>query len=224
MTTHALTPPKSSELPLVAEHFDDYAQQKDACLFGMWVFLVTEVMFFGGAFAAYLVYRRWFPDAFAAASRELDVYWGTINTFVLLTSSLTMALAVRAAHEMRRGATVLAILATMVLGGVFLGVKFYEYVHKVHEHLAPLAGLPFHFEGPDPDGAQIFFGLYFGMTGLHALHMVIGIGLMIYLLRQVLAWPNRSALRVEIVGLYWHFVDLVWIFLFPVLYLIDRSQ
>jgi cytochrome c oxidase subunit 3 len=224
MTTHALTPPKSSEPAIVAEHFDDYDQQTDACMFGMWVFLVTEVMFFGGVFATYLVYRRMFPDAFAAASGELDVYWGTINTFVLLTSSLTMAIAVRASQQVRRGATALAILATMALGGVFLGIKFYEYAHKVHEHLAPLLGLPFEFTGPNPGAARIFFGLYFGMTGFHALHMIIGIGLLAHLLRHVLASPGRSALRVEIVGLYWHFVDLVWIFLFPILYLIDRAQ
>jgi cytochrome c oxidase subunit III len=224
MITQAQTPPKSSEPAPVAEHFDDYAQQTDACLFGMWAFLMSEVMFFGGVFATYLVYRRWYPDAFAAASRELDVYWGTINTFVLLTSSLTMALAVRAAQQARRGPTALAILATMILGGAFLGIKFYEYAHKVHEHLAPLAGLPFHFEGAEQGAAQIFFGLYFGMTGLHALHMVIGIVLLANLLRQVFAAPEESALRVEVVGLYWHFVDLVWIFLFPILYLIDRSQ
>jgi cytochrome c oxidase subunit 3 len=224
MTTHALTPPKSSEQPPLAEHFDDYAQQTAASLFGMWAFLVSEIMFFGGVFATYLVYRREYHDAFAAASRELDVFWGSINTFILLTSSLTMALAVRASQQTRRGATAVAILATILLGGTFLGIKFYEYAHKVHEQLAPLVGLPFHFSGPDPAAARIFFGLYFGMTGLHALHMVVGLGLMAWLLRQVVSRPESSALSVEVVGLYWHFVDVVWIFLFPILYLIDRSS
>lgn len=217
-------PLKSSETAVVADHFDDYHQQADACLFGMWAFLMSEVMFFGGVFATYLVYRRSYPDAFAAASRELDVYWGTINTFVLLTSSLTMAMAVRASKLHRRWQAAWAIVATMILGSVFLAIKFYEYAHKVHEGLAPLIGLPFHYEGSDAGAAQLFLGLYFGMTGLHALHMIIGIALLAFLLWYVLAWPGRSALRVEIVGLYWHFVDLVWIFLFPLLYLIDRSQ
>jgi cytochrome c oxidase subunit III len=224
MTTLAQTPPKLSDAAIVADHFDDYEQQKDACLFGMWAFLMSEVMFFGGAFATYLIYRSEYPSAFAAASRELDVFWGTINTFVLLTSSLTMAMAVRTAHLHRRWPTAWAILATMVLGALFLAIKFYEYAHKVHEGLAPLLGLPFHFEGDDASAGQLFLGLYFGMTGLHALHMIIGIGLLAYLVRHVLAEPGQTVLRVEIVGLYWHFVDLVWIFLFPLLYLIDRSQ
>jgi cytochrome c oxidase subunit III len=236
MTIPAQTPAKSSdtaaldenaprtEHALLADHFDDLGQQYDACLFGMWAFLVSEVMFFGGVFATYLVYRHVYPTAFAAASRELDVYWGTINTFVLLTSSLTMALAVRATHLQRRPQAALAIMATIALGLVFLGIKFLEYAHKYHEGLAPLAGLPFHYRGPDPGAARLFFGLYFGMTGIHAAHMIVGIGLLTFLLQRVWFEPVLNGLRVELFGLYWHFVDVVWIFLFPLLYLIDRRQ
>jgi cytochrome c oxidase subunit 3 len=222
MTTLAQTPPKSSEAPPPAHHFDDYGQQYDACLFGMWVFLISEVMFFGGVFATYMVYRHTYHEAFAAASRTLDIELGTINTFVLLTSSLTMALAVRAAQLNRRFSAALAVLATMILGSIFLVIKFVEYGHKFHEGHAPLAGLPFSYDGPDARAARIFFGLYFGMTGIHALHMIVGVALLGFLLFTILR-PKQEALRTEIIGLYWHFVDVVWIFLFPLLYLIDRT-
>ncbi|RIK82533.1 MAG: cytochrome oxidase subunit III [Planctomycetota bacterium] len=226
MSTPAATPLKSPiDRPAVAHHFDDWQQQYDACVLGMWVFLVTEVMFFGGLFTAYMVYRSTYPHAFAAASQSLDVLWGTVNTFILLTSSLTMALGVRAAHlgQSRRAAQFLGL--TMLLGAAFLGVKFYEYAHKYHEGLAPLLGLPFAYAGPDAGARKIFLGLYFGMTGVHALHMIIGVVLLGCF--AVPAWLNRlgpgGALKIEIAGLYWHFVDLVWIVLFPLLYLIDRS-
>ena len=226
MSTHAAIPTKfSSSAPVVAHHFDDWDQQYDSCVLGMWVFLVSEIMFFGGVFATYMVYRLLYPDAFAHASQHLDVYLGTINTFILLTSSLTMALAVRAAHLGKSRHVALMIAATMVLGIVFLGIKFYEYHHKYEEGLAPLLGLPFNYQGSDAGPTRIFYGLYFGMTGVHALHMIIGIAILaLYILP---AWRGRYAghnsLAVEIIGLYWHFVDLVWIFLFPMLYLIDRS-
>jgi cytochrome c oxidase subunit 3 len=222
MTTLAQTPPKLSDAPSAAHHFDDYGQQYDACLFGMWVFLISEVMFFGGVFATYMVYRHTYHDGFAAASRTLDVQLGAINTFVLLTSSLTMALAVRAAQLQKPLQAAMNVLATIGLGSVFLVIKFIEYGHKFHEGHAPLLGLPFHFDGPDAKAAQIFFGLYFGMTGIHALHMVVGIVLLGYLLVTLLR-TKREALRTEVFGLYWHFVDVIWIFLFPLLYLIDRT-
>jgi cytochrome c oxidase subunit III len=222
MTTLAQTSPKSSEAPATAHHFDDYGQQYDAGLFGMWVFLVSEVMFFGGVFATYMVYRHTYHDAFAAASRTLDIRLGTFNTFVLLTSSLTMALAVRSAQLQQRWRTALSVLCTLILGSAFLVIKFVEYNHKFHEHHAPLFGLPFHFEDPDPGATKIFFGLYFGMTGIHALHMIIGIAMLSFLLVTALRRPE-NAMRTEIFGLYWHFVDIVWIFLFPLLYLIDRT-
>jgi cytochrome c oxidase subunit 3 len=209
----------------VAHHFDDWDQQYDSCVLGMWVFLVSEVMFFGGVFATYMVYRLLYPDAFAHASQHLDVYLGTFNTFILLTSSLTMALAVRAAHLGRSRHVALMIAATMILGVVFLGIKFYEYYHKYEEGLAPLLGLPFNYQASDAGPTRLFYGLYFGMTGVHALHMIIGIAILALYIPP--AWRGRytghNSLAVEIIGLYWHFVDLVWIFLFPMLYLIDRS-
>jgi cytochrome c oxidase subunit III len=227
MSTHAAIPTKSPiDEPPAAHHFDDWRQQYDSCVLGMWVFLVSEVMFFGGLFATYMIYRASYPEAFADASRELDVTLGTFNTFALLTSSLTMALAVQAAHLGRSRRAGLMVLLTIALGGVFLGVKFYEYVHKYHEGLAPLLNLPFSYEGPDAGPRRIFLGLYFGMTGVHALHMVIGIAMLAALVPPALRGgygPGSNSLPVEIIGLYWHFVDLVWIFLFPLLYLVDRS-
>ncbi len=209
----------------VAHHFDDWEQQYDSCVLGMWVFLVSEVMFFGGLFATYMVYRFKFPDAFDHASEHLDIYLGGFNTFVLLTSSLTMALAVRAAHLGQRRQIALLIALTMVLGLAFLGVKGLEYYHKYEDGFAPLLGLPFRYEGSEVGATRLFYGLYFAMTGVHALHMIIGIAILGLFIRPALrgAYSGANSLSVEIVGLYWHFVDLVWIFLFPLLYLIDRS-
>lgn len=208
-----------------AHHFDSAAQQRDAVQLGIWIFLATEIMFFGGAFAIYTVYRREHSAAFHEASRTLDVTLGTVNTFVLLTSSLTMALAVAAASKTRKLVTTGWLVATMVLASVFLVIKGMEYLHKYEEHHLPLGGLPFEWSGQEPGGAKLFLGLYLGMTGLHALHMLIGLGLMgifvIALLRS--RRPAGLSSGVEVLGLYWHFVDLVWIFLFPLLYLIDRS-
>ena len=206
----------------VAHQFDSLPQQKAAVSLGMWVFLAQEVMFFGGLFMAYVYYRSRFHEAFVESSLHLDVKLGALNTAVLIGSSLTMALAVRAAERGHNAGVRNFVLLTMLLGSVFLGVKAYEYWHKWHEHLIP--GAAFAFEGVHVRGSHIFFILYFIMTGMHALHMVIGMGLMIALLR----WNARGGVsraypsRVEVLGLYWHFVDIVWIFLFPMLYLISR--
>ena len=208
--------------PALAHHFEDLGQQSEAATLGMWVFLVTEVLFFGGLFATYAVYRAFYPTAFAAASRELDIVLGAVNTGVLITSSLTMALAVRSAQLGQRRATAALLVLTMILGAAFLGIKSVEYYHKFAEHHVPGAG--FQFEKEYARHAQIFFSLYFMMTGLHALHMVIGIGI----LTVMLIWTWRGTINseyyspVDISGLYWHFVDIVWIFLFPLLYLIGR--
>jgi cytochrome c oxidase subunit 3 len=201
-------------------HFDDPVQQNEAATLGMWAFLATEVLFFGGLFTAYAVYRSSYPAAFHEASRHLDVTLGTVNTAVLIGSSLTMALAVWAAQVGKRGGQVLFLLLTILLGSVFLGIKFLEYSHKFHEHLVP--GPHFAFHGHDPVHAQIFFSLYFIMTGMHALHMVIGIVLLAILTVRARLGRFGPAYHspVEIHGLYWHFVDIVWIFLFPMLYLI----
>jgi cytochrome c oxidase subunit 3 len=208
--------------PALAHQFDSLGQQKEVATLGMWVFLATEVLFFGGLFATYAIYRAWYPEAFAAASHELDVALGTINTVVLITSSLTMALAVHAAQLGQRKLVLLFLAATMILGAVFLGIKSVEYYHKFVEHHVPGPG--FQFQREHFRHAQLFFSLYFIMTGLHALHMVIGIGIMLVMFW----WSWRGTITVEyyspieISGLYWHFVDIVWIFLFPLLYLIGR--
>jgi len=208
--------------PALAHHFDNLAQQGEASTLGMWVFLVTEVLFFGGLFLVYLVYRSTYPEAFIAGSHELDVVLGGINTAVLITSSLTMALAVHAAQTGHRRTLMIFLVATMVLGAAFLGIKSVEYYHKFVEHHVPGPG--FQFEEEYIKHAQLFFSLYFIMTGLHALHMIIGLGIMTWMLW----WSWRGIVTaeyyspIEISGLYWHFVDIVWIFLFPLLYLLGR--
>jgi cytochrome c oxidase subunit 3 len=203
-------------------HFDTMEQQREASSFGMWLFLVTEILFFGGLFTAYAVYRHQYPIAFAEASRHLDITLGTFNTAVLIVSSLTMALAVWSAAVGRRKGIVLFLILTMALGAVFLGVKAVEYSHKFHDHLVP--GPSFQFPGPHARPAEIFYSLYFTMTGLHAAHMVVGIGLLTVLLLQARKgrYTPEYHTPVEVSGLYWHFVDIVWIFLFPLLYLIGR--
>jgi cytochrome c oxidase subunit III len=206
----------------LAHQFDDLEQQSEAVTVGMWAFLITEVLFFGGLFTGYAVYRTMYPQAFAEASRHLDVVLGAVNTAVLICSSLTMALAVRAAQFGQRAALIGFLLATMLLGSVFLGVKVVEYSDKFAHHLVP--GRAFTFEGPHAPQAQLFFSFYFAMTGMHAVHMIIGLGILAVLV--VLAWRGRFSSEyyapIDISGLYWHFVDIVWIFLFPFLYLISR--
>jgi cytochrome c oxidase subunit 3 len=208
--------------PALAHQFDDLAQQKEVATLGMWVFLVTEILFFGGLFATYSVYRMLYADAFTAASRELVVWAGTTNTAVLITSSLTMALAVHAAQLGQRRLLIVFLVITMALGCAFLGIKAFEYYTEFAAHHIPGAG--FQFEAEHFRHAQIFFSLYFVMTGLHALHMVIGLGIM----AVMLWWSARGIITaeyynpIEVSGLYWHFVDIVWIFLFPLLYLIGR--
>jgi len=206
----------------LAHQFDDLTQQNEADDLGMWLFLCTELMFFGGMFLAYTIYRTRDEATFAAASAKLELLWGTVNTVVLLTSSLTMALAVHAAEVRQRRKLIMLLLGTMVLGTAFLSIKFMEYYHKYVHELMPLAGLPFKWDGTSPGHAEMFFDLYFAMTGIHALHMIIGLGIMLVLLVKA----TRGGLLgdfsgpVRVTGLYWHFVDMVWVFLFPLLYLI----
>jgi cytochrome c oxidase subunit 3 len=204
----------------LSHQFDDLEQQKAAADLGMWSFLLTEVLFFGGLFLCYAVYRWHYPEAFIAASEMLDVKLGAVNTFVLLTSSLTMAMAVHSAHQGDRKAIVRWLIITMILGSVFLGVKVVEYNHKFHEHLVP--GPYFQMNIPNPQPAQLYFSLYFAMTGLHAVHMIIGLGLLtvIAIMAHRGKFSKTYSNPVEISGLYWHFVDIVWIFLYPLLYLI----
>jgi cytochrome c oxidase subunit 3 len=244
----------------LAHHFEDPEQQREAGTLGMWLFLVTEIMFFGGMFVAYALFRAKFPAEFAAASHELDIVLGGINTAVLITSSLTMALAVWASQTGRRGLLALFLVATMVLGAAFLVIKYFEYQAKFEHHLFP--GTSFHWDpgghgGGHQGGAaaghgvavpgasagvlgdapaslysrtdaegkvQLFFFLYFALTGVHALHMVIGLVALGFLLVWALRGLYRPAwhAHVELTGLYWHFVDIAWIFIFPLLYLIGR--
>jgi cytochrome c oxidase subunit III len=248
--------------PALQHHFDTMRQQKEAAVVGMWVFLLTELLFFGGLFVAYMIYRVWYFEAFAEASRRLSIFWGTLNTGVLIFSSLTMALAVRSAQTNNRKWTVNWLVVTMLLGCVFLGVKVIEYQDKFanyevpgsnynwmyhEEHAAAEGGehAPAAAEGGPSTAVgtsehrqlhmtneqlqhttQLYFSLYFTMTGLHALHMIIGVGLMMVI--TWMAWKGRFDSEyytpVEISGLYWHFVDIVWIFLFPLLYLVERHN
>jgi cytochrome c oxidase subunit III len=207
----------------LAHQFDDIEQQHESASLGMWIFLATEVMFFGGMFLGYSVYRAAYAAAYGEASRHLDIVLGGINTGVLLSSSLTMALAVHAAQLGGRRTVALFLIATIALGSVFLGIKGFEYYHKYEEHLIP--GPNFQFEGPNARHAQIFFSFYFVMTGMHALHMIIGVGFMLVMIILTLRgkFSAEYYFPVEMTGLYWHFVDIVWVFLFPLLYLVDRS-
>ena len=221
----AIHPPGHGHVPhhpYLQHHFDDMEQQAEASTLGMWVFLVTEIMFFGGLFMAYLVYRAASPEAFQEASHHLDIRWGALNTAVLIFSSLTMALAVRAAQVGSRKGQIVNLILTIMFGATFLVVKYFEYSKKFEHHLVP--GI--HFDPARDPAQQLYFSLYFMLTGVHALHMVVGIVLMLVILRM--AWKGKFGPEyfapVEISGLYWHFVDIVWIFLFPLLYLIGKHH
>jgi len=206
-------------------HFANAEQQKDASTVGMWVFLVTEIMFFGGMFLAYFAYRQAYPAAFASASNKTNLLIGASNTTVLICSSLTMAMAVHSAAVGKRKLLVAFLVLTLILGCIFLGVKGYEYHDKFVHHEVP--GLHFDCEGcVDAGHTPLFFSLYFGMTGLHAMHMIVGVGILLVLIYQSSKgkYTAKWHTPIENFGLYWHFVDIVWIFLFPLLYLIDRSK
>ena len=245
--------------PALAHQFDSMEQQQDASTFGMWVFLLTEIMMFGGLFTAYLIYRIKYYPAFVAGSTSISVSWGFANTLVLIGSSFTMAMAVWSAQTGRRKGQIWFLIGTMILGAAFLGVKAKEYYDKWDECHIPghIIGKGFNtwggcsadnkglgniaqeiieraekdHEEMSPVAAQqtaqqteIFFSFYFAMTGLHAFHMVIGLGLLTWLLLRARRGEFTSAYYtpMELGGLYWHFVDIVWIFLFPLLYLISR--
>jgi cytochrome c oxidase subunit 3 len=228
--------------PYQRHHFETVDQQFDATNFAMWLFLLTEVMFFGGLFTAYLILRNWYYPAFVAGSHQLNIGWGTANTAVLITSSFTMAMGVWNAEMKRKGGLLLCLWLTFFLGLVFLGIKSIEYHEKWEKHHIP--GLHYSvksFVDPasDPDIAQygdkplapdmaakteLYFFLYFAMTGMHALHMIIGIAILGFMIARAKAgaYTTGHVTFVENFGLYWHFVDIIWIFLFPLLYLISR--
>jgi cytochrome c oxidase subunit 3 len=211
----------------LAHHFDNLEQQREAGNLGMWIFLIQEVMFFGALFMTYVIYRTKYPEAFAAASNHLNWKLGALNTVVLICSSLTMALAVWATQVGRDRRTQLFFMGlTVMLGLTFLTVKAIEYYDKYRDNLIPLRNW-FHWPGHlgahvTEQNIQMFYWIYFAMTGLHALHMIIGIAILIPIMFA--AWRGRYSPEyhapVELFGLYWHFVDIVWIFLFPLLYLL----
>jgi cytochrome c oxidase subunit 3 len=206
----------------VAEQFDDMPQQQEAATLGMWTFLATEILFFGVLFMSYIAFRYSYPREFAEASRHTIVLFGTVNTAVLLTSSLTMALAVHAAQEGRNKALFRYLLLTIFLALCFLGVKGLEYHEDLKEQLWPGR----HFKAELPAQAQIFWFLYWVMTGFHALHVTVGVGVLSVI--AWMAWRQKFSPAyynpVDISALYWHFVDIVWIWLYPLLYLINRHS
>ena len=221
-----LTEAETHAATALQHHFDNMEQQREAGTLGMWVFLITEIMFFGGLFTGYVIYRLLNAEAFAIASSTLNWKLGALNTAVLITSSLTMALAVYYAQTGSRRMQIIFLLVTMALGATFLVVKAFEYGEKIRLHHVPIAGF-WHWSeelpaGVAPERVQMFYWIYFAMTGLHALHMIIGLGILAFLV--YFAWRGRYTPEyhapVELSGLYWHFVDIVWIFLFPLLYLL----
>jgi cytochrome c oxidase subunit 3 len=225
-------------LPQHRHHFETQEQQREAGTFGMWLFLLTEIMFFGGMFFAYLLYRNWYNPAFVAGSNQLSIPLGTANTAILISSGFFMVLAVWAAEVKKKNLLMIYLVLTTIFGAAFLGVKYFEYKEKFELHHVPGANFDVsQFINPHayglkeeplaPDMAQktqVFFFLYFAMTGMHALHMIIGIVLLFWLMWRA----NRGEFTagyvapIENFALYWHFVDIVWIFLFPLLYLINR--
>jgi cytochrome c oxidase subunit 3 len=230
--------------PALQHHFENMEQQREAGTLGMWVFLVTEIMFFGGMFLAYTLYRYKFPWAFASASNHLNLTLGLVNTIVLICSSLTMAMAVYCTQVGKRQLQLLCLGLTIILGLTFLGIKALEYKDKYDSSLIPGHLIPSRPFGPEvqkpgepPDehklhllhdasvkNVEMFYWIYFAMTGMHALHMIIGIGIMLVILYLSIKGRYSPEYHnpVEITGLYWHFVDIVWIFLFPLLYLLGR--
>jgi cytochrome c oxidase subunit III len=225
-------------LPQHRHHFETQEQQREAATFGMWLFLLTEIMFFGGLFFAYLLYRNWYHDAFVVSSNQLSIPLGAANTAILISSGFFMALGVWAAEVKKQGLLVLFLVLTTVFGVAFLGIKAVEYHEKWEKHHIPGASFDVsQFINPEkyglhekplaPDMAQktqIFFFLYFAMTGMHAFHMILGIGLLFWLTWRAKRGEFSAGYvaPIENFGLYWHFVDIVWIFLFPLLYLINR--
>lgn len=202
-------------------HFVDSEQQFDAAKFGMWIFLVTEILFFGGLFAAYIVYRAWYPELFTLASEELNTLWGGVNTIVLIGSSLTVAMAIKSAQLNQKKNIIINLGITIALACIFMVIKYFEYTHKFELGIFP--GEFYTYGGVDHPQANIFFSLYYMMTGLHGIHVLVGIGLMIWLVIKARkqTFDSEYYTPLEMTGLYWHLVDIIWIFLFPLFYLID---
>lgn len=205
----------------VQHHFVDSDHQFDTAKMGMWVFLVNEILFFGGLFCAYIVFRAWYPGLFTAAAQELDTMMGAINTVVLIGSSLSVAMAIRSVQINNIKGLRINLLITIALACVFMVIKAFEYSHKFELGIFP--GSYYTYEGIEHTHAPVFFSIYYMLTGVHALHVLIGIGLIYWIYRRATNGEFNSEYYtpVEITGLYWHLVDLIWIFLFPLLYLIE---
>lgn len=210
----------SSDSHHVQHHFSDANQQKESAKLGMWIFLLTEILLFGGLFCAYAIFRAWNPEMFINAHLELNQLLGTINTLVLITSSLTIALAIRSLQVDKAKQATMFLALTLLFATVFLVIKYFEYTHKIH--LGQLPGKYYSYTGLEGTNPHIFFSIYFTMTGLHAVHIIIGMA--VIAIMTVKSAQNKFSSRyytpVELSGLYWHLVDLIWIFLFPLLYLI----
>ena len=204
----------------VAHHFPNLRQQEHAARLGMWLFLATEILLFGGLFTGYSTYRFLFPEAFREGSRHLDAALGTLNTVVLITSSLTVALAHHWAHHGRGRTAAASLLLTLLFAGTFLVIKGFEWTHDFHEGLLP--GRLFSNPEVTATGAPMFFTIYFLMTGLHGLHVLVGMVVLTVLMVQCWrgVYDHGYVTPVELGGMYWHLVDLIWIFLYPLLYLI----
>ena len=219
-----MTRPNNQTTVIVAHQFETLEQQFDADLLGMWLFLVTEALLFSGAFLALAVYYHQYYDTFSAAARELHWLLAGFNSVILLTSGLAVALAEQAADQHRRRLTLWWLSATIALGVAFLGLKGYEYYMEYRAGLVPFLDQPFAFSGPDPHNAMLFYNFYFAITGLHALHMIIGLMVLLVMLVLTYRWREsaRVARQVRIAGLYWAFVDIVWVLVYCSLYLLGR--
>ncbi len=203
----------------VRDHFRTAEQQRESEMLGMWIFLATEVMFFGALFVAFTVYRTGYPQAFGAGSADMNIVLGSINTAILITSSLTMALAVHASEVGNQRWLQVLLVLTMLLGCVFLAIKGVEYYQHYLDHKMPAVW--FEYSGADGSKVQMFFVFYFFMTGLHALHMLVGIGVLLVILGRSLAGSFSAEYHtpVAVAALYWSFVDIIWVFLFAIFYL-----
>lgn len=203
------------------EQFGDLVQQRQADLFGMWIFLTTELMLFGGWFTGLIVARIKHPTEFNEAASHLDILSSSVDMAVLLTSSLTIVLATKAAYAARRGLTLGFLLATMAFGTIYIGIQAYEWYGMVNKQLMPWLGLPFHYPGSHPLTAKLFFNYYFLLTGFHGIHLLIGLGIFTVIGLLVIRWreSGRVARQVEISGLYWIFINVIGIFLYILLYI-----
>lgn len=206
-----------------AHHFESAEHEYVSGKEGVWLFLTTEILMFGGLFVAYALFKSIYPEMFRAAHTYLDWKLGALNTVVLLTSSLTMALSI---HYIQKGENKKAIMnlwITLLCAAGFMVVKYFEYSHKIHVGMVPNKFFTFVLPEGTPDNLAMFFGLYFVMTGLHGIHVLVGMGLIYWIIHRTKRgdFHPKKYTAVEGVGLYWHLVDLIWIYLFPLLYLVS---